>query len=480
MNGNKVFSNLIWRFGERIGAKLISVVVQLILARLLGSELFGTVAIVLVFTEILQVFIESGFGTALIQKKNADDLDFSSVFFFNITACVILYALLFSFAPLISRLYRKPELLSIIRVVGLILIIAGVRNVQQAYVSRNMLFRKFFFATIGGTLTAGVIGIVMAVKGFGVWAYVAQYLINNLVGTMILWFTVRWRPKAQFSLERLKGLFSYGWKLLASSILNTVSEKIRPLIIGYRFTGSDLAFYNEGILFPNLIVENVNTSIDSVLLPALSEQQDSAANVKTMTKRAVQVSSYIMWPLMIGLLVCAEPLVSLVLGKDWLPCIPFIRIFCLYYALFPIHTANLNAIKAMGRSDIFLKLEIVKRILDLALVIGTLFIGVEAMAWGLLLEGVICLFINSYPNKKLCAYRFSEQLKDILPSFVLAAVMGVLVYAVTLLPLGDLLTLIIQVPLGAAVYFAASALIKPEPFRYLLEVVKQLIHKHTA
>ena len=477
MNGNKVFSNLIWRFSERVGAKLISVIVNLILARILAPELYGTVAIVLVFTEILQVFVESGFGTALIQKKDADDLDFSSVFFFNLAVSVLLYAMLFAAAPLIAKLYRKPELLEIVRVVGLILIIAGVRNVQQAYVSRNMLFKRFFFATLGGTVIAAIVGIGMAVKGFGVWAYVAQYLLNNLVGTLILWFTVKWRPKLQFSLERLKGLFSYGWKLLVSSVLNIVSDKLRPLLIGYRFSASDLSFYNEGILFPNLIVDNVNSSIDSVLLPALSQQQDSAENVKAMTRRAIQISSYIMWPLMIGLFVCAKPLVSLLLGEQWLPCIPFLRIFSLYYALFPIHTANLNAIKAMGRSDIFLKLEILKRILDFAFVLVTLFIGVRAMAIGLLIEGVLCLFINAFPNRKLCGYAFSEQVKDIFPAFLLSAVMGAVVFALTFLGFGDLLTLILQVLAGAAIYIASSAVLKLEPFQYLLGIVRRFLHR---
>ena len=477
MNGNKVFSNLIWRFSERIGAKLISVIVNLILARILAPELYGTVAIVLVFTEILQVFVESGFGTALIQKKDADDLDFSSVFFFNLAVSVFLYALLFVAAPLIARLYRKPELLQIVRAVGLILIIAGVRNVQQAYVSRNMLFKRFFFATLGGTVIAAVVGITMAMKGFGVWAYVTQYLLNNLVGTMILWFTVKWRPKMQFSIERLKGLFSYGWKLLVSSVLNIVSDKLRPLLIGYRFSASDLSFYNEGILFPNLIVDNVNSSIDSVLLPALSQQQDSAENVKAMTRRAIQISSYIMWPLMIGLFVCARPLVSLLLGEKWLPCIPFLRIFSLYYALFPIHTANLNAIKAMGRSDIFLKLEILKRVLDFAFVLVTLFIGVRAMAIGLLAEGFLCLFINAFPNRKLCGYAFAEQIKDIFPAFLLSAAMGAVAYAFSLLGFGDLLTLVLQVLSGAAVYIVFSAVLKLEPFRYLLGIVGKLLHR---
>ena len=442
MNGSKVFTNLIWRFAERIGARLISVVVNLILARVLGAEKFGTVAIVLIITDILQVFIESGFGTALIQKKNADDLDFSSVFFFNITACVILYTLLFALAPWISRLYHRPELLEVIRVVGLILIISGVRNVQQAYVSRNMLFKRFFFATIGGTICAAVVGIWMAYRGYGVWAYVAQYLVNNLVGTLILWFTVKWRPKAIFSFERLKGLFSFGWKLLASSLLNTVSEKLRPMIIGYRYTSADLALYNEGMIFPNL-----------------------------------SLSSYIMWPLMFGLFACARPMVSLILGEEWLPCVPFIRIFALYYAMYPIHTANLNAIKAVGRSDVFLKLEIIKRILDFALVVVTLFISVKAMAFGLLAEGVICLFINSWPNRKLCGYTFIEQLRDILPSFILAAGMCAAVFALSLLHFGDLATLVMQVPFGAALYLAGSFLFKLEPFQYLLEVVKKFRHE---
>ena len=477
MTGNKVLSNLIWRFFERVGAKLISVVVQLILARLLAPEVFGTVAIVLVITDILQVFVESGFGTALIQKKDADELDFSSVFFFNIAACLVLYLLLFLFAPLIARIYRNLQLTKIIRVVGLILIISGVRNVQQAYVSRNMLFKRFFFANLGGIIVAAFVGILMAFKGYGVWAYVVQYLVNNLVGTLILWFTVPFRPERAFSFARLKGLFAFGWKLLVSSLLNTISDKLRPLIIGYKYSEADLAFYNEGILFPNLIVENVNTSIDSVLLPALSDEQDDVGRVKAMTKRAVGVASYVMWPLMIGLLVCAEPLVRLVLTEKWLPCVPFIRIFCLYYALFPIHTANLNAIKSIGRSDIFLKLEIVKKILDLAVVIVTLFIGVRAMAIGLLLEGVVNLFINSLPNAKLIQYSFGEQLKDIAPSALAAFFMGLCCYAVTLLGLKDILTLLIQIPLGACVYVLISKVFKFESFEYCLGMLKRFL-KH--
>lgn len=477
MSGNKVFSNLIWRFAERIGVKLITTVVSLILARILAPELFGTVTIVLVITDILQVFVESGFGTALIQKKDADDLDFSSVFFFNVAVCIVLYAALFFAAPGISRLYRKEELTPIIRTVGVILIVAGVRNVQQAYVSRNMLFRRFFFSTLGGTISGAVAGISMALAGFGVWAYVAQYLVNNIVGTVILWLTVKWRPKKQFSSDRLKGLFSYGWKLLVSSVLNTLSDKLRQLVIGYRYDSSSLSFYNYGVVFPNLIVENVNTSIDSVLLPALSAEQDSKASVKGMTKRAVRVSSYIMWPLMLGLVAVSGSLVNLLLGEAWLPCVPFIRIFCIYYALFPVHTANLNAIKAVGRSDIFLKLEIIKKILDFAVVLGTMFIGVKAMAFGLLAEGAVNLLINSVPNSRLIGYPFTEQISDILPSAILASAMCAAVLPISFMGLSSLITLILQILSGCAVYIVGSIVMKIDTFSYVLNIAKELIHR---
>ena len=489
MTSGKVLSNLIWRFCERIGVKLITTVVSLILARILAPEAYGTVTIVLVITDILQVFVESGFGTALIQKKDADDLDFSSVFWFNVAACVLLYVLLFLFAPLIAGFYGRSELVPVIRTVGIILTVAGVRNVQQAYVSRNMLFRRFFFSTLGGTIAGAVVGITMAFSGFGVWAYVAQYLTNNIVGTVILWITVNWRPTLGFSLQRLKGLFSFGWKLLVSSVLNTLSDKLRQLIIGRQYDSSSLSFYNYGVTFPNLIVENVNTSIDSVLLPALSSEQDSRDSVRTMTGRAVSVSSYVMWPLMLGLLGVSRPLVQLVLGDAWLPCVPFIRIFCVYYALFPVHTANLNAIKAVGRSDIFLKLEILKKVLDFAVVLATMRLGVTAMAIGLLAEGVVNLAINAFPNSKLIGYSISGQIRDIFPSALLAGLMCGAVLGVEVLcgnmtggmsvTAACVITLAAQLLAGAGIYIGASVILKPEPFTYILNMISPVIRRLT-
>ena len=472
MNSTKVFSNLIWKFMERCGAQLVSLVVQIVLTRLLAPEEFGTITLITAFVTILQVFVDSGFGTALIQKKDSDDVDFSSVFYFNVAVCLLIYFLLYISSPLIASYYERPELCVLTRALGLVIIISGVRNIQQAYIARHMLFKRYFFVTLGGTVSGAVIGIIMAYRGYGVWALVAQTLSNNIVSVIILWFTVKWRPKAVFSLERLKGLFSFGWKLLVSSLLDTVFQQLRTLVIGKKYNDDDLAYFNKGNYVPNTIVLSINSSIESVMLSALSAQQDITERVRLMTKRSVQLSSYIMWPLMLGICACAEPLVSFVFTDKWLPCVPYIRIFCIYYALYPIHTSNLNAIKAVGRSDLFLKLEIIKKAVNLALLFATMNFGVAVMAYGVLAEGVISLFINALPNRKLIGYSIAEQLKDILSSALIALVMGGAVYAVSFLNLSAALTLLIQIPLGVIIYFAVSVIFKPESFRYLLDIVR--------
>ena len=481
MNRNSsVISNFLWRFLERCGAQGVTFVVSIVLARLLDPSVYGTIALVTVFTTIMQVFVDSGMGNALIQKKDADDLDFSSVFYFNITICVFLYCVMFIAAPFIAAFYKIPELTSVVRVLSLVLIISGVKNVQQAYVSRNMLFKKFFFATLGGTIGAAVVGITLAYLGYGVWALVAQMLFNALVDTIILWITVKWRPKPMFSFERIKGLFSYGWKLLASALLDTVYNDLRQLIIGKLYSSADLAQYNQGKKFPQLIVTNINTSIDSVLLPTMSKAQDNAETVKSMTRRAIKISTYIMMPCMMGLAVCAEPLVKIILTEKWLPCVFFLRIFCFSYAFWPIHTANLNAIKAMGRSDLFLKLEIIKKVVGLIAILSTMWISVEAMAYSLLVTSVLGQIINSFPNKKLLRYGYRLQLKDMLPQIGLSLLMGAIVYGVSFLHLNDIITLLIQVPLGALIYIAGSKLFRIDSFEYILSILKNILKGKSA
>lgn len=280
-----------------------------------------------------------------------------------------------------------------------------------------------------------------------------------------------------FSWERLSGLLSYGWKLLVSSLLDTVYNNLRNLIIGKIYTSADLAYYNQGDKFPKVIVTNINASIDSVLLPSMSGEQDHAERVKSMTRRAIKTSTYIMAPLMMGLMFCAEPIVKLLLTDKWLPCVPYLRIFCFTYMFWPIHTANLNAIKAMGRSDLFLKLEIIKKIMGLTLLLVTMRISVMAMAYSLIVSGILSQIINSWPNWKLLDYNYIEQLRDILPSIIIATGMGICVYFIGFLPMPITITLLIQIIAGAAIYIGVSAILKLEEFEYLLGMIKSFLKK---
>lgn len=473
----KTVSSLLWRFLERCGAQGVTFLVTIVLARLLAPEVYGLMALVTVFTSILQVFVDSGMGNALIQKKDADELDFSSVFFFNMVMCIALYLLLFFCASLIANFYHNPGLTPVIRVLGITLLIAGGKNVQQAYVSRKLQFKRFFFATLGGTIGAAVIGIAMAYMGFGIWALVAQNIFNAMIDTVILWLTVRWRPKLQFSFTRLRALLRYGWKLLVSALLHTFYINLRTLIIGKLYTSADLAYYEKGQSFPTLIVSNINASIDSVLLPTMSDVQDSRENVKAITRRAIVTSSYLMWPMMVGLAVVAKPLVVLLLTKKWLEAVPFLQITCFALGLEPLQTANLNAIKAMGRSDIFLKLEIVKKTISIAILLLSMRFGVKAIAVSGLAYSVIATMFNAAPNKKLLGYSYFEQLKDILLPFALSLLMGVTVYPIALLSIPMSLTLLVQVVAGAIFYVGVSVILKMEPFYYIINTIRQFKRK---
>lgn len=472
MKENKgVFSNLCWRFAERCGAQMVSFIVSVALARVLDPNIYGTIALITVITAILQIFVDSGLGNALIQKKDADDLDFSTVFYTNVIFCCVLYGVIYWLAPMIANFYADTDMCLMIRILAVTVLISGVKNVQQAYVSRHMQFKKFFFSTLGGTIIAAIVGIGMALRGFGAWALVAQQLVNLFIDTVILWITVDWRPRLQFSIVRLKSLWKYGWKLLVSNLINTIYNNLRQLIIGRLYSSADLAYYNRGDQLPELIVRNINTSIDSVLLPVMSNEQDNRQRVKMMTRRAIKTSVYIMAPLMMGLGAVARPLISMLLTDKWLPCVPFVRISCVVYMFYPIHTANLNAIIAMGRSDLFLKLEILKKIIGLGLLIITMRMGVMAMAYSLLISTAMSQLINSAPNKHLLGYSYIEQLKDILPTILLAVVMALGVSSISLTGLPNIISLIMQIGGGAIIYIAGSAILKIESFEYFRKMI---------
>lgn len=472
---NKVLSGLLWKFSERMGSQIITFIISVILARILGPEEYGAIAIIMVFITISNVLITNGFSTALIQKNDVSTKDFSSAFYLNVIVGIILYLVLFFSAPIISDFYKMDVLVPTIRVLSLIVPIMGVNSIQQAYVSRNMLFRRFFFSTLIGTGVSGILGIVMAYKGFGIWALVFQYLSNNLINAIVLWFTVNWRPTKEFSIRHVKDLFSYGWKLLCAGLLDNGYSQLRSLLIGKMYSGEDLAYYNRGQQYPQLVVTNINTSISSVLFPALSRSQGNTKSVKAYTRRAIQVSSYIMWPVMAGLGVCAEPIVRIMLTDKWLPCVPYLQIACFTYGIWPIHTANLEALKAMGRSDLFLKLEIIKKSIGMVVLLATIPFGVMTMAMSAVWVSIISAFVNAWPNRKILSYSYIEQMKDMLPSMCLSAVMIAVVFPLKFVVLNDWLLLFLQAVLGIIVYLLGSILLKIDGFMFVLNIAKKMI-----
>lgn len=467
-------SNLIWRFLERFGAQLVTFVLSIVLARILEPELFGKVALITVFITILQVIADSGLGSALIQKKDADDLDFSSVFIFNLVFSSIAFTLMFFAAPALDLIFDMGDIVWPVRVLSIVLILSGIKNVQIAHITRQMKFRLFFFSTLGGTIVSAAIGIMMALNGYGIWALVMQMVINNGIDMIILWVLSGFRPKLRFNFGRLKVLYSYGWKLLLSSLLDNIYNEFVKLFVGLKFAESSLAFYNQGAKVPEFIFSNFNSAMDGVLFPSLAKSQSDKQTVKRIARRSLKTGMYIMLPIMTGLAVCAEPLVAVFLTEKWLHAVVYMRLFCIAFAFYPVHTANLNVMKALGRSEMILILELIKKGLGIVLLLITLMISPVAVAISAVIASVLCIFVNAWPNKKLIDYGVINQIKDFIPSVLLSAVMGGIAYLAGLIPVADGIRLLIQIPMGIIVYIGLSEVLHIECYNYLKSAIKEL------
>ena len=472
---SKTLMGLIWTFAEQVGAQLVGFVVSIILARLLLPEDYGVIAIVLVFVNLCNVFVDSGFGKSLVQKKDADDLDFSSAFYFSLVLSLILYALLYAAAPWIAGWYDMQILSPVLRVMGLRLIVAAYNSVQKAKVSREMQFRRFFFSTLGGTLVSAVVGIYMAWKGYGIWALVAQQLTNVVIDTVILSVTISWHPKLMFSFSRMKQLYAYGWKVLVTGLVETLYEDFRSLYVGKLYTANDLAYYTRGRQFPYLLVDNVNISISNVLFPAISSRQDDLDEVRGMTRRAMKTGAYLISPMMFGLAAVAEPVVILLLTEKWLPCVPYLQILCINCALTPLQITNIQSIYAVGRSDIVLRLNVIKKMFGFLVVLIFARVSVMAMTWAGVATAIFALIMNTYPNKKLLNYGIWDQLKDVVPSWLLSGAMMLVVMAISVLHLPLIPELVVMILVGVIVYIALSAMFRVESFMYILETLKSIL-----
>lgn len=474
---SEVASGLVWKFGERILAQGVSFVLSLVLARLLMPEEYGTVALVMVFINLANVFITSGLGDSLIQKKDADEKDFSTMFYCSMAMSIVLYIIMFISAPLIANFYDNPSLTSIIRVLSIQIPLGGVKTIQHAYVIKRMMFKKFFFSTLGGTLFSGVVGIVLAYHGAGVWAIVVQYLTNSTIDMIVLFITVNWRPHAYFDLKVAKELFSYGWKLTVAQFLNTAYGNIRNLFIGKLYTESELAFYNKGDQFPNLIINNINNSINTVLFPAMAQENENKQRLKMITRRAMKLSAYLIFPIMVGLIAVSEPLIRILLTDKWLPCVPYLCISCVYWMFQPCQTANVQVIKALGRSDLYLKLEATKKVFGIVILLASLKFGVLAIALSNVILAVFSAILNIFPNKELINYGYREQIRDLLPALLLSIVMGAIVKLEEQLHLNDLLLIVIQGCTGVFVYVALSAITHNDSYNYLLNFAREKFGK---
>lgn len=473
---SRIVSSLIWKLLERGGTQGIQLIVQVVLARLLLPEDFGTIAIVLVFINFARVFVDSGLNTALIQKKGADELDFSSVFFASLVIAVILYIVIFFSAPFIASYFEDSDLVQILRVLSLSLIPGAVNSIQNAHISRNMMFKKLFYSSLGAVIVSGTIGIIAAYAGLGVWALVIQNILSQVTTTIILWFTVRWRPALKFSIERIRTLFSFGSKLLASSLLYTLYVDFRTLIIGKMYSSSSLGYYNRGQQIPSALVGSLNGSIQAVLFPTMSALQDDEDGLKRAIRRSVKTSTFLIFPMMFGLAAVAEPLVKILLGAKWLPSVPFLQIFCIFYSMQPIHSAKQEAIKAIGRSDISLKLEVILRIESIIILLISIPFGIYAIALSQIVSTLIALFIIAWPNINLFNYSPREQVGDILPALSVATIMGLLVNLIGQVNLPSWLLLLIQVVAGILIYYSLAKIFKMESLKYISRTLKDLIY----
>ncbi|MBR5778871.1 MAG: lipopolysaccharide biosynthesis protein [Bacteroidales bacterium] len=466
--------NLVWKFMERMSSQLVQLVVSIVLARILSPSDYGVVAMVSIFIVLANVLIEGGFSSALIQKKDADDIDFSTVFYFSIAFSILLYSILYFVAPSISSFYGEDYkiLIPVLRVLGIQVIIYAVNSVQQAYVQRQMLFRNFFWATLVGTIVSAIIGLSMACFGFGVWSIVAQQLTASLINTLTLYFITRKLPILVFSFNRLRDLFNYGVKLLGASLLVAGYQEIRALIIGKLYTAQDLAFFDRGKQFPSLIVTNINSSIAAVLFPKMAKEQDSIEQIKKTTRMSIRFSSYIMSPIMFGLVAVSESFVRVILTEKWIGCVPLMQWFCLVFLFMPIHTANMQALKAIGRSDTFLKLELIKKTVELISLFVVIWISVDAIVINMAILTTLFTVVNAFPNRKLLNYTYKEQIRDILPSIIMSMVMLALILIFNyFVVLNDWMTIIVDFFIGITLYIGLSIITKNKEYIHIINII---------
>ena len=470
---SKIVSGAFWKFAERIFNQGVSFIVSLVLARLLTPDDYGAVAVVNIFIEIANVILVSGLNTALVQKKEINQEETSTIFYCSMLLSLVLYGVMFVAAPWIAGVYNIPILTPVIRVFALRLPLSAFESIQSALISREMSFKKYFISTIGGTVVSAIVGISMAMAGCGVWALVAQTLTGALIGTVVLVFTVRWRPTRQFSLQAAKPLLSYGWKIMAVDLTGTVFNNLNGMLIGVRYTSADLACYTKGKHLPNLLRNNIYNTILSVLFPAMARVGDDYAQMRKLANRSIGMLSYVIFPMMMGMIAVAEDLVLVLYTQKWIEMVPFVCIVCFECMVSIIPTVSLLTLKSAGYSDIMLKMEFIKKPVLLISILIAMQFGVVAVALTLPLNTLLDMLINAIFTKKKLGYSLLQQLKAVLPATLLSLTMGATVALIGLIGLPALPSLLLRVLAGVVVYLALSVIFKVDAFYSILRVLRK-------
>lgn len=468
----KTISGILWSFIENFSRLGITFIIGIIMARLLSPREFGLIGMITVFVALSNSLVDSGFTQALIRKKNCTQDDYSTVFYFNLFAGFLLYGILYLFAPGISAFYNEPRLTPIIRLQGVIVLINALTLIQRTILVKRVDFKLQTKISIVASILAGITGITLAYKGYGVWSLVWNAILVSALTSLLLWIFNRWRPVLRFSLDHLKEHFHFGYKLLLSGLLNTAWKNIYMLVIGKFFATETLGFYTRADMFKKVPSQNITTVISRVSYPVLSQLQDDPKRLKFGYHKLIVCSTLVTFVLMLGMAAVAEPMILLLLGDPWRESIWMLQVICFAGMLYPLHALNLNMLKVQGRSDLFLRLEIYKKILALpVIVLGVLF-GMRVLLLGMVVNSFIAYTLNSYWSGKLLNYSIMAQLKDIIPSFLLAGGVSALVYILgILLPYDHLPKLLLQVSTGTLLTVALCELFRLEPYLIMKEIV---------
>ena len=461
---DKVARGVFWVLMEKFGVQAAHFVVTLVLARLLTPDDYGTVALLSIFISISNVFVDCGLGKALVQKRNATQTDYNTVFYLSVAVAAVLYAVLFLAAPFVARFYGIPDLVPMMRVLALSLVFHSVNGVQNVELNRKMLFHLSFRISWVRTIVSAVSGISLALAGFGSWALVLSSLASGIAGVVARQLVIRWRPSMTFSWSSARELFRYGWKMTAASLMTTAYNNLYALIIGKWYTRADLAFIKKGGHVPRIFFGAADGTLSRVAFPALVKMQDDPERMRRAMRRMITCSTFVVFPALTMLSLLSEPLISIVYGDKWLPAAPYVAITAFALAFRPFDTINIQAINARGRSDVYLKLVVIRRIIGLVVMLAFLRIGVMPfMMASAVVYGPLCVVVNSVPNRRFLKYSFLMQVRDIMPSALASAAMALAVLLTGLIPASPKLLVLPQIVAGAVVYVALALVFRMRP-----------------